>query len=441
MATSHASTTSARGSRPNLSVEALGTIKAGRNPGEIALPAAMQQYVDDPDLLPTEEMIVNLGPSHPAMHGTVRVVARLDGEVIKDCDVQIGYLHRGFEKEAEAGTYTQGFPYVDRLNYVSAMLNNVGYARAVEKLLGITDQIPERAEYIRVIVGELSRVADHVTCIVASLAELGGFTAFFYGMRARELVWELQEQLCGARLTYSYLRIGGVSWDLTDDFEERCRANIATIRKYVGDVRKLVERNRIFLDRVEGVGVISQDDAIAYGFTGPCLRATGVAYDVRKDQPYSVYDHFDFEVPIARAGDTLARYLVRVEEIEQSLRIVEQALVQIPPGRVIIDDPTIALPPKREVYNSIEGMIAHFKHIMDGLRVPPGEAYDCTEAANGELGFYIVSDGSGRPYKCRVRAPSFYLTGALREMLIGDQIADVVPTFGSINMIGGECDR
>jgi len=410
-------------------------------PGTIPLPPSLQVYADEPERLPTDELIVNMGPSHPAMHGTVRVVLRLDGELIKDADVQVGYLHRGFEKECESATYTQVFPYVDRLNYVSAMLNNVGYAMAVEKLLGITNEIPERAEYIRVIVGELSRISDHLTCIVASLAELGGLTTFFWGNRAREHVWELLEDVSGARLTYSYARVGGVAWDLTPDFAEKCRAKLPKIADYVADVRKLVERNRIFLDRMEGVGVISKEDAISYGFTGPCLRACGVPYDVRKDHTYSVYDHFDFDVPVASGGDNLARYLVRVEEIYQSLSIIEQALAQIPPGPIIVDDPAVALPAKREVYNTIEGMIAHFKHVMEGLRVPAGEGYSYTEAANGELGFFIVSDGSGRPYKCRCRPPCFYITSALRDMIVGANVADVVPIFGSINMIGGECDR
>jgi NADH-quinone oxidoreductase subunit D len=391
--------------------------------------------------LPTEELIINMGPSHPAMHGTVRIMLEIDGERIRDADVQIGYLHRGFEKECEGGTYTQCFPYVDRLNYVSPMLNNVGFAVAVEKLLGQTGRIPERAEYIRVIVGELARVADHLTCIAAQLTELGGFTVFFWAMQAREYVWDLLEDVSGARLTHSYVRIGGVSWDLTDDFAEKFRARAPKIRGYITDFRTLIEHNRVFLDRVQGVGVISAEDAISFGFTGPTLRATGVPYDVRKDHPYSVYDHFDFDVPIAEGGDNLARYVVRIEEMEQSLRIVEQALAQIPPGPVLIDDPRVALPAKREVYNSIEGMIAHFKLVMDGIQVPPGEAYSYTEAGNGELGFYIVSDGTGRPYKCRCRPPSFYGTSGLRHLILGENVADIIPTFGSINMIGGECDR
>jgi NADH-quinone oxidoreductase subunit D len=428
--------------RPTVAQNLAQTFDAsGRQAGELRLSPSMQAFADEAERLPTEEVIVNMGPSHPAMHGTVRIVLRIDGELIKDADVQVGYLHRGFEKECEGSTYQQIFPYVDRLNYVSPMLNNVGFAMAVEKLLGITDQVPERAEYIRVIAGELSRVADHLTCITASLAELGGLTAFFYGNRAREHLWDLLEELSGARLTHSYARIGGVAWDLTDGFDEKVRAKLVKVRGYIVDIRKLVERNRIFLDRMEGVGVLPAADAISYGVTGPCLRGSGVDYDVRKDHPYSVYDHFDFVVPVADAGDNLARYLVRIEEMEQSMRIVEQALVQIPPGPVIIDDPIVALPAKREVYNSIEGMIAHFKLVMDGIKVPPGEAYSYTEGGNGELGFYVVSDGTGRPYKCRCRPPCFYITAALRQMIVGANIADVVPIFGSINMIGGECDR
>lgn len=414
---------------------------SGRQAGELSLSPSMQAFAEEAAKLPTEEVIVNMGPSHPAMHGTVRIVLRIDGEVIKDADVQVGYLHRGFEKECESSTWSQIFPYVDRLNYVSPMLNNTGFAMAVEKLLGITDRVPERGEYIRVIAGELARVADHLTCIFASLAELGALTVLFYGNQAREDIWELLEDLSGARLTHSYARIGGVAWDLTDGFEDKTRHKLGRVRKHIAEIRKLVEHNRIFLDRMENVGTISAADALSYGITGPCLRATGVDYDIRKDQPYSVYDHFDFDVPIADGGDNLARYLVRIEEMDQSMSIIEQALVQIPPGPVIIDDPIIALPAKREVYNSIEGMIAHFKLIMDGVQVPPGEAYSYTEGGNGELGFYVVSDGSGRPYKCRCRPPSFYNTAALRQLIVGANIADVVPIFGSINMIGGECDR
>jgi NADH-quinone oxidoreductase subunit D len=395
----------------------------------------------DADELPTEPMTINMGPSHPAMHGTVRIVLTVEGERVVGSDVQVGYLHRCFEKEAEAATYAQVFPYTDRLNYVSPMLNNVGYALAVEKLLGITDQIPERASYIRVIVGEISRITDHMTCLGASAMELGAFTPFLWLIKSREWLWELLEQLSGARLTHSFVRIGGVANDLPVEFAPKLRAVLDKADKTLADSSAVLTKNRIFRDRLENVGAISQQDAIAWGFTGPCLRSTGVDYDVRKDHPYLVYDRFDFEVPVGTRGDNYDRYLVRVEEMVQSIRILRQALDQLPPGPVLIDNPRIALPPKAEAYNTIEGMINHFKLIIDGIKVPAGEVYGYTEAGNGELGFYIVSDGTGRPYKCRVRPPSFAIVQALGSMIQGQLISDIVPTFGMMNMIGGECDR
>jgi NADH-quinone oxidoreductase subunit D len=389
--------------------------------------------------LPSETMPLNMGPSHPAMHGTVRMVLEVEGEKISSADIQVGYLHRCFEKESEYATYTQIFPYTDRLNYVSPMLNNVGYAMAVEKLLGI--EIPERARYIRVIVGEISRITDHLTCLGAGAMELGAFTPFLYAIKFREWLWELLEELSGARLTHSYCRIGGVVGDLTEGFGEKLRAILAKGREVLVDVDKLLTRNRIFRDRMDGIGIITKEDCCAYGVTGPMARSAGLAYDVRKDHPYLVYDRFDFDVPIGSVGDNFDRFAVRVEEMHQSMRILEQALDQIPAGPVMVNDPRITLPPKSETYNSIEAMIAHFKLIMDGIRVPPGEVYSFTEGGNGELGFYIVSDGTGRPWKCRVRPPSFANTAILNKVLPGLFIADVVPTFGMVNMIGGECDR
>jgi NADH-quinone oxidoreductase subunit D len=393
-----------------------------------------------PDL-PTEPVPLNMGPSHPAMHGTVRMVLEVEGERISSADIQIGYLHRCFEKESEYATWTQVFPYTDRLNYISPMLNNVGYAMAVEKLLGITHDIPERAQYIRVIVGEVSRVTDHLTCLGASAMELGAFTVFLYALKAREWLFELLEKVCGARLTVSYVRIGGLAFDLSDGFAAELRDIMARIREVLVDISKLVERNRIFRDRMDGIGIITQADALAYGITGPVGRSTGLAYDVRKDHPYLVYDRFDFDVPVGSVGDNFDRFAVRVEEMHQSMRILEQALEKIPDGPFRVTDPRITLPPKTETYNSIEAMIAHFKLIMDGIHVPPGETYSYTEAGNGELGFYIVSDGTGRPYRCRVRPPCLPATAVLGKVLPGLFIADVVPTFGMINMIGGECDR
>jgi len=396
--------------------------------------------LEGPDL-PTEPMPLNMGPAHPAMHGTVRMVLDVEGEKITNADVQVGYLHRCFEKESEYATYTQIFPYTDRLNYVSPMLNNVGYALAVEKLLGIAEKVPERAQFIRVIVGEMSRITDHMTCLGAGAMELGAFTVFLYLLKAREWLYELLEEVSGARLTHSYLRIGGVSADLPEGFDGRLRARIAEIREVLKDASKLLDTNRIFRDRMDGIAIITKQEAIAWGITGPMGRSTGFDYDVRKDHPYLVYDRFDFDVPVGSVGDNFDRYMVRVEEMHQSIRIIEQALEMIPAGPVLINDPRIALPSKAETYNSIEAMIAHFKLIMDGIHVPPGEIYSFTEGGNGELGFYIVSDGTGRPWKCRVRPPCFANVSILNHILKGLFIADIVPTFGMANMIGGECDR
>jgi NADH-quinone oxidoreductase subunit D len=396
---------------------------------------------DETNDLPVESMPLRMGPSHPAMHGTIRIALEVEGEMIKTSDIQIGYLHRCFEKECESATWTQIFPYTDRLNYVSPMLNNVGYALAVEKLLDIDTKIPERAQYIRVIVGEISRICDHLTCLGASAMELGAFTVFFYLIKAREWLWELLEEISGARLTHSYVRIGGVVADMPDGWAGRLRDILGKTRTALADADKLLTNNKIFRDRMDGVGIIAKEDAAGWGLTGPVGRSTGLAYDVRKDHPYLIYDRLDFDVPVGTTGDNFDRYAVRMEEIFQSMRMIEQALATIPEGPILIDDVRVALPAKRETYNSIEAMIAHFKLIMDGIHVPPGEIYSFTEGGNGELGFYIVSDGTGRPWKCRVRPPCFANLAILDKVLPGLFIADVVPTFGMINMIGGECDR
>jgi NADH-quinone oxidoreductase subunit D len=401
-----------------------------------------QRNVEDLDVeqdLPAELMTVNMGPSHPAMHGTVRIVLKIDGERVVDSDVQPGFLHRCFEKESEYATYTQIFPYTDRLNYVSPMLNNVGFALAVEKLLEI--ETPERCQYIRVIIGEMSRLTDHLTCIGASAMELGAFTAFLYLLKAREWYYELLEELSGARLTHSYVRVGGVTQDLTDDFGERLEDILQRTEKVLVETEDLLTNNRIFRQRMEDVAVVSKQDAIAWGFTGPVGRASGIDYDVRKDYPYLVYDRFEFDVPVGTRGDCYDRYLVRLVEMQQSIRILRQAMQQIQPGPVCVDDQRVTLPDKSAVYNTIESMIAHFKLIMDGVRVPPGETYSFTEGGNGELGFYVIADGTGRPYKCHVRSPCFIILQAMSTMIQGALISDIVPSFGMINMIGGECDR
>ncbi|GKT11009.1 NADH dehydrogenase (quinone) subunit D [Desulforhabdus sp. TSK] len=389
--------------------------------------------------LRTEYMVINMGPSHPVTHGTVKFLATLDGETIVDLKVDIGYLHRGFEKMCENGTWQQVIPYTDRLNYVSPLINNVGYALAVEKLIGI--EAPERCQYIRVIASELARISDHLTNVAAGGLELGAFTAFLYFVEARELVWDLIEMLCGARVTANYVRIGGLKNDLPEGFAEKTREVFKRCRELWADVDKLLTKNRIFIDRVRDVGAMPADEAIAWGFTGPCLRATGVPYDVRKAQPYLVYDRLDFEVPVGETGDNFDKYLVRMEEILQSMRIVEQALAGMPGGPINVDMPAYRWQSKEDIGTRIDSLIFHFKTVIEGIKPPPGEVYQAVEGGNGELGFYLVSDGSGKPYKCRVRPPCFPLTSAMPRMMKGRLLADIVPTFDMINMIGGECDR
>lgn len=390
--------------------------------------------------LPAEPMRLVMGPSHPAMHGTIRMVLDLKGEEILDVDVQPGYLHRGFEKSCERGTWQQVFPYTDRLNYVSPILNNIGYALAVEKLCGI--EVPIRGQYYRVILGELARIADHLVSNGAGAMEVGAFTPLLWLLKAREWVFDVLEKETGARVTHSFGRIGGMALPPTASFKADVLEMLPKVLKSVKEVEDLLLPNRIFMDRTQGVGAISKERALQFGLTGPCLRAAGVPYDVRKDNPYLVYDRFEFEVPIGEDGDAWDRFSVRLEEIRQSARIIEQALEQMPEsGPVSVDDPRVMLPEKDEVYNTIEGTIAHFKLVMEGFKPPPGEVYSYTEAGNGELGFYIISDGSGTPYRVRVRPPCFYNLQACREMLLGGNVADIIPTFGTINMIGGECDR
>lgn len=403
-----------------------------------------RDIVEDSDAeheLPHELMTVNMGPSHPAMHGTVRIVLTVDGEKIVSGDVQPGYLHRCFEKESEHATYTQIFPYTDRLNYVSPMINNVGYAMAIEKVLGLTGKLPRRAEFVRVIVSEVSRITDHLTCIGASAMELGAFTAFLYFLKAREWLYELLEKVSGARLTHSYVRIGGLNKDLPEGWLAELAYALDKIEEVMVEVEAMLNNNKIFRDRMAGIGAISKEDAIATGCTGPILRSAGIDYDVRKDHPYSIYPELEFDVPVGTTGDCYDRYLVRIEEMKQSIRILRQCTAAIPEGPIVVDDHRVALPPKRDTYNTIESMIRHFKHIVDGIRVPAGETYAFVEGGNGELGFFVVSDGTGRPYKLYCRSPSFVHLSTAEQLITGHMIADVVPIFGMINMIGGECDK
>jgi NADH-quinone oxidoreductase subunit D len=391
--------------------------------------------------LHTEHQILNMGPSHPASHGTVKFVIELDGESIVDLDVQVGYLHRGFEKECESGTWYQAIPYTDRLNYNSAILANTGYCLAVEKLLQV--ETPERCQYLRVLAGELSRMGDHLTRAGAACLELAAMTPFLFGIEARELTWDLQEVLCGARVTSNYIRIGGVKHDMPRGFPAVCRENVAKIRALLKDFDDVVTENRIFVDRLRGTGFLSREDCIRYAVTGPLLRAAGVAHDLRKSQPYLVYDRLDFDIPIGEVGDNYDRYLVVVEEMHQSLRIIEQCVdwLEKSSGPVNVDDPRVRWPAKGRVFNQMEELIQQFKSVTEGPMVPAGEAYQAIESPNGELGFYVVSDGTAVPWKVRCRPPSFINLQPLPLMLRGALLGDLIPTFDFVNMIGGECDR
>jgi len=392
--------------------------------------------------LHTEHQILNMGPSHPATHGTVKFLIELDGETIVDLDIQVGYLHRGFEKECEAGSWYQAIPYTDRLNYNSAILANVGFCLAVEKLFDL--ETPERCQWLRVLAGELSRLGDHLTRCGAACLELQAMTPFLYGIEARELTWDLMEILCGARVTSNYVRIGGVKHEMPASFPALCRSSIVKIRGLLRDFDEIVTSNRIFVDRLKGTGVISREECLRYAVTGPILRSAGVPLDVRKDEPYLVYDQVDFDVPIGEVGDNYDRYLVCVEEMQQSLRIVEQCVAKLEklgPGPVNALDPRVRWPAKGGVFNRMEQLIQHFKSVTEGPLVPAGEAYVAVESANGELGFYLVSDGSAVPVKVRCRPPSFINLAPMPIMLRGAMLADLIPTFDFINMVGGECDR
>jgi len=392
--------------------------------------------------LHTEHQVLNMGPSHPATHGTVKFLIELDGENIVNLDIQVGYLHRGFEKECESGTWYQAIPYTDRLNYNSAILANIGYVMAVEKLLGI--ETTERCQWLRVMSGEISRIADHLTRCGAACLELAAMTPFLYGIEARELSWDMLEMLCGARVTSNYIRIGGVKHDMPRDFPATAKDFIARIRQLLVDFDDVITSNRIFVDRLKDTGVISKEECLKHAVTGPILRSAGVPFDVRKANPYLVYDQIDFDVPIGEVGDNYDRYLVCAEEMQQSLRIVEQCLAhleKIGPGPVNLDDPRVRWPAKGKVFNRMEELIQQFKSVTEGPRVPAGEGYFAIESANGELGFYLVSDGSAVPVKVRCRPPSFINLAPMGEMLKGALLADLIPTFDFINMIGGECDR
>ena len=384
-------------------------------------------------------MLLNVGPSHPASHGTIRNFVALEGETIAACVTEIGYLHRGFEKACEHHTYSQVIPYTDRLNYCSAILNNIGWAKAIEDMMKI--EITPRAKMIRVVIGELSRIIDHFVCNAANMVDLGGLTSLWYLFGARDQAYDLLSKLTGARLTNTYTRIGGLEFDLYDGFDKDLEEVLKTSEKAIEDVLSLIAHNKLFHDRTQDVGVIKADFALANGISGPNLRAAGVAHDLRKDKPYYGYENFDFDLVIGSHGDVYDRMMCRFEESIQSIKIIRQAMKNMPDGAINVYAPNLVLPNKKDVYGNIEGLMNQFKLTFEGTLVPKGEYYSSTEATNGELGFFIVSDGSGRPYKVKCRPPCFYSLAAYSKIVEGTMLADAVLTIASLNFIAGEFDR
>ena len=391
--------------------------------------------------LQTKELTINMGPQHPATHGVLRLVLGLDGETVVKCTPYIGYLHRGVEKLGENRTYLTALPLTDRLDYISAMANNQGYCLAVERLFGI--EAPERAKYIRTMVSEMSRISSHILWLGTHALDIGAMTVFLYAFREREWLLDLFEMLCGARLTTSYARIGGVRNDVSQEFIDSLYKFTGEFPGRVEEYETLIDQNRIWLKRTKGIGVIEADEAVNWGLTGPTLRGSGVSYDVRKHAPYDAYDKVEFDVPVGKAGDVYDRYRCRMEEFRQSNRIIRQCIERLPVGPVMAPDaPKFTLPPKDSVLKSMESMIHHFVLITKGpMAAPEGELYSAVEAPKGELGFYFVSDGSGRPYRMRVRAPSFVHASVIPRLCEGSLIADVIANIGTVDIVLGECDR
>lgn len=386
-----------------------------------------------------ELMALNFGPSHNATHGCLRFLTALDGENIVASVGEIGYLHRGFEKMAEQGTWQMVLPYTDRLNYCSAMMNNIAYCRAIEDMMGV--QIPERTKVLRVIINEISRIMDHMICVAAACVDLGALTNYWYFFDSREEGMVIWEKLTGARLTNTFARIGGLYRDTYDGFEKDVLSLMRMNEDSLADVHKLIDRNRIFLDRTVDVGSLKPERAISWGWTGPCLRATGVEHDLRKDEPYYDYETYDWDVVTGTRGDVFDRLMVRLYECEESIKIVRQALKRLAPGPVDVVDPRIRVPSHGMTYQDMESMIGRFKSVYEGVRVPKGEFYGASEVANGELGFTIISDGEGKPWRIKVRPPCFTQFAAFHELVEGGMIADSIAVLSSINIIAGELDR
>jgi NADH-quinone oxidoreductase subunit D len=394
---------------------------------------------EDESDLGTRHMVLNIGPQHPATHGVLRLVCELDGETIVKCTPHIGYLHSGFEKLGEYRTWNQNIPLTDRMDYLAPMMYNVGYALAVEKLLGI--DVTPRCKVIRVICCELNRILSHLIWVGTTAIDIGAFTPFLYAFQERERIYNLHEAYAGARLTTTVTRVGGMMADVPPGWLDALRDFVETFPKTLDEIDRLLTENAIWVGRTQGVGVIWGEGAVNRGLCGPNLRAAGIGYDVRKDRPYLDYETYDFDVPVGTEGDMYDRYLVRMEEMRQSIRILEQALERVPDGPIDVDDPRIVLPPKSEVMGSIDAMIAHFKLVMEGLRVPPGEVWYPIESSKGELGIYLVSDGGPKPVRCRYRTPSFMNLACLPALVQGGLVADLIAVNASIDIVLGEIDR
>ncbi len=402
----------------------------------------MQSETDTPKKIEkpeTETMILNMGPQHPSTHGVLRVVLELDGETVVKATPDIGYLHTGIEKTMESKTYNQVIPLTDRMDYVASLSNNLAYLLAVEKLLDI--QVPPKAQFIRVILTELTRIASHLVWVGSHAHDIGAMSVLLYAFREREALLDIFELVSGQRMMTSYFRVGGLAKDIPEGFDSRVREVLKTFPDKINDYENLLTKNRIWLNRTVGVGAISAKDAIDSGVSGPILRACGVEWDIRKSNPYSGYDEFAFDIPTRKNGDVYDRYLVRVEEMRQSLRIVRQALDGIPEGDFVERVPGVVLPPKEEVLSNIEALIFQFKLVVEGFCPPKGEVYHSIESPKGELGYYIVSDGTNKPYRVKVRPPCFVNLSALTKMIEGRLIADVVAVIGSIDIVLGEIDR
>lgn len=389
----------------------------------------------------SETMTINMGPQHPSTHGVLQLILELDGETVEKATPHIGFLHRGTEKLSEHRTYHQIIPLTDRLDYLAPMSNNIGYVLAVEKLLGITDEIPERAKVIRVLLGELTRMKSHLVWLACHALDIGAMTVFIYCFREREHIMNIYEKVSGARMTSNYFRVGGLADDFPEGLEKEIRDFAESMPGHVAEYEGLLTGNKIWQKRTMGVGKISAEAAIDIGLTGPSLRASGVDWDLRRDNPYSGYEDYDFDVPVSDECDTWARYHCRLEEMRQASRIMIQALDKLKPGPVLADCPQVCLPPKEDVVNSIEGLIHHFKIVTEGFKPEPGEIYQGVENPKGELGYYLVSDGSPMPLRMRIRGPSFVNLQALPQMVEGKLLADVIAVIGTLDIVLGEIDR